>query len=128
MATRAQPSVLRRVTHVLWVIVALVFLLEAWLWEKLAPIVAFIVWLLPLAPIKARIAAAVAGLPPYATLVVFAVPAGVLLPIKLAALWLFHHHHWMAGVGALVFAKLAGLGVTAFIFEVTRPKLMQMAW
>ena len=28
----------------------------------------------------------------------------------------------------LVVAKLVGLGVTAFIFEVTRDKLMQMAW
>jgi hypothetical protein len=28
----------------------------------------------------------------------------------------------------LILAKLVGLGVTAFIFEVTRPKLMQMAW
>jgi hypothetical protein len=28
----------------------------------------------------------------------------------------------------LVLAKLIGLGVTAFVFEVTRPKLLQMAW
>ena len=28
----------------------------------------------------------------------------------------------------LVLAKLLGLGVTAFIFDVTRPKLLQMAW
>ena len=27
-----------------------------------------------------------------------------------------------------MFAKLAGLGVTAFIFEVTKPQLLQMAW
>ena len=26
------------------------------------------------------------------------------------------------------FAKLIGVGVTAFVFEVTRPKLLQMAW
>ena len=28
----------------------------------------------------------------------------------------------------LVLAKLLGLGVTAFIFDVTRPKLLEMAW
>ena len=28
----------------------------------------------------------------------------------------------------LVFAKLARLGVTAFIFDVTRPKLLQLGW
>ncbi|HYW59873.1 MAG TPA: hypothetical protein VE909_05065 [Xanthobacteraceae bacterium] len=119
---------MRRITHVLWIIVALIFLLEAWLWAKLAPIVAFLVWLVPLQPIKARIAAAIEGLPPAATLVVFAVPVAVLFPIKLAALWAFGHGHWIAGVGALVFAKLAGLGVTAFVFEATRPKLMQIGW
>ena len=28
----------------------------------------------------------------------------------------------------LVFAKLLGLGVTAFVFDVTRDKLLQLAW
>src|SRR5215813_14603293 len=98
---------MRRITHVLWIIVALIFLLEAWLWAKLAPIVAFLVWLVPLQPIKSRIAAAIEGLPPAATLVVFVIPVAVLFPIKLAALWAFGHGHWIAGIVALVFAKLA---------------------
>ncbi len=123
MATAA-----RRVARVFWVILALIFLFEAWLWGLLAPVVASIVDLLPLKALKARIAAAIAGLPPTATLIVFVVPIAILFPIKLSAIWLFHHHHWLAGIGALVFAKLAGLGVTAFIFEVTRPKLLQLAW
>jgi hypothetical protein len=119
---------MRRLVRVFWIILALLFLLEAWLWGKLAPIVAFIVWLLPMQAIKAKAAAAIEGLPPTATLVVFLVPAAVLLPIKLAALWLFHGGHWFAGIGMLIFAKLAGLGVTAFVFELTRPKLMQLPW
>ncbi len=119
---------LRRLVRVFWVILAIIFLFEAWLWAQLAPIVAFIVALLPLHAVKAKIAAAIEGLPPALTLIVFIIPAAILLPIKLSAIWLFHHHHWLAGIAVLVFAKLAGLGVTAFIFEVTRPKLMQMAW
>jgi hypothetical protein len=119
---------MRRVLRIFWVILALVFLLEAWLWTTLAPIVAFIVWLIPLQGIKTRIAAVIGRLSPAATLIVFVVPALVLFPIKISALWLFHRGYWMAGIGMLVFAKLAGLGVTAFIFEVTRPKLMQLAW
>ena len=38
---------------------------------------------------------------------------------------------WGAGIVAvliLLFAKFLGLGVAAFIFDVTRPKLLQMAW
>jgi len=119
---------MRRITHAFWVVLALLFLLEAWLWEKLAPIVAFLVAFIPLREIKAKIAASIERLPPTATLIVFAVPAAVLLPIKIAALWLFGHGHWFAGIGALVFAKLAGLGVTAFVFELTRPKLLQLPW
>jgi len=119
---------MRRIVRVFWVILALLFLLEAWLWAKLAPIVAFLISLLPLQTVKARVAAAIAGLSPAATLVVFVVPVLVLLPVKLVALWAFGHGHYLAGIGALVFAKLAGLGITAFIFEVTRPKLMQIAW
>jgi hypothetical protein len=119
---------MRRILRVFWVILALLFLLEAWLWAKLEPVVAAIVALIPLQGIKARTAAAIERLPPAATLVVFLVPVAVLLPIKIAALWLFHKGYWLAGIGALVFAKLAGLGVTAFVFEITRPKLLQLAW
>jgi hypothetical protein len=34
----------------------------------------------------------------------------------------------LAAVLMLVIAKLVSVGVTAFVFEVTRPKLMQMDW
>src|SRR5262249_61189499 len=34
----------------------------------------------------------------------------------------------LTGMGLLICAKLAGLGVTAFVFEITRPKLLQLAW
>ena len=119
---------MRRILRIFWVILALIFLLEAWLWEKLAPVVGAIVQVIPLHRIKAWVAASIESLPPAATLVVFVVPLAILLPVKIAALWLLHGGHWLAGIGALVFAKLAGLGVTAFVFDVTRPKLLQIAW
>jgi hypothetical protein len=43
-------------------------------------------------------------------------------------LWLLAHGHWLDALAVLVLAKLAGVGVTAFIFELTRPKLLQLAW
>jgi hypothetical protein len=72
---------MRRVRHFLLVLLALLLLAEAWLWEKLAPIVAFLVALLPLARIKSGVAVAVAGLSPPATLFVFIVPVILLLPL-----------------------------------------------
>jgi hypothetical protein len=119
---------MRRLTHPLLVLLALVFLFEAWLWERLAPVVAWIVARLPLRMIKARIAAAIEGLPPAATLVVFVVPVLLLLPLKFLGLWMLAHGLWLGALLVLALAKLVGVGVTAFIFEVTRPKLLQLAW
>src|SRR5262249_50987684 len=123
-----KQGTMRRIVRVFWVILALLFLLEAWLWARLEPIVAAIVAGLPLKALQAKIAAAIEALPPAATLVVFLVPVATLLPVKIMALWLLHGGHWFAGAAVLVLAKLAGLGVTAFVFEITRPKLMQLAW
>ena len=36
--------------------------------------------------------------------------------------------YWLSAILILVFAKFLGVGVAAFIFDVTRPKLLQMAW
>ena len=119
---------MRRLLRPFLILLALVFLLEAWLWEHLAPVVAWMVARIPLREIKARTAAWVEGLPPAATLVVFVVPVVVLLPFKFLGLWLLARGHWLDAVGVLALAKIAGLGVTAFIFDITRPKLLQLAW
>ena len=58
----------------------------------------------------------------------FVVPAVALFPLKLLGLWLLAHKYWLAAGAVLVFAKLVGLAVTAFVFEVTRPKLLQLRW
>jgi hypothetical protein len=119
---------MRRVNRFLLILLALVFLLEAWLWEHLAPLVAWVVERLPLRTLKEKIAAAIKDLPPAATLVVFVIPIIVLLPLKFLEFFLLAHRKWFAAVFVLVLAKLLGLGVTAFIFDLTRPKLLQLAW
>jgi hypothetical protein len=119
---------MRRLLHPLLILLALVFLVEAWLWNHLAPVVAWIVARLPLRQIKAAVAAWIERLPPAATLVVFIVPVLLLLPFKLLGLWLLAHGHWLDAIALLALAKLVGLGVTAFIFDLTRPKLLQLAW
>src|SRR5262249_33898799 len=58
----------------------------------------------------------------------FVVPFILLLPLKFLEFWLLAKREWLAAVVVLVFAKLFGLGVTAFIFDLTKPKLLQMAW
>lgn len=118
---------MRRWLRPFWVLLALVFLLEAWLWDHLEPIVARIVNVIPWGKLKAQLARTIEKLPPWATLIVFVVPLIVLLPVKVLQFYLLAHRQWLAAGVVLVFAKLVGLGVTAFVFDVTRDKLLQMA-
>ena len=62
------------------------------------------------------------------TLIVFIAPVIPLFPLKMVGLWLLAHQYWMSAVTTLLFAKFVGVGVTAFVFDVTRPKLLEMAW
>jgi hypothetical protein len=111
-----------------WVILALLFLLEAWLWDHLEPIVARVVNLIPWGKFKEKLARLIAGLPPSATLLVFVIPFIVMLPVKFLEVYLLAKRQWLIAIVVLVAAKLLGLGVAAFIFDVTRDKLLQMAW
>ncbi len=119
---------MKRLARPFWVILALLFLFEAWLWDRLAPIVGRIVAVIPWGRIKPALVRLVDRLSPQATLVVFVVPFIVLLPLKFLEFWFLAHRQWVAAIAVLVLAKLVGLGVTAFIFEVTKDKLLQIAW
>jgi hypothetical protein len=119
---------MRRLMRPFLVLLAIIFLIEAWLWRHLEPVVAWIVERIPLRALKARIAAWIETIPPAAALAVFVVPAILLFPLKLLTLWLLAQKQLMAAGLVFTFAKLAGLGITAFVFEATRPKLLQMAW
>ena len=119
---------LRRLTQPLWVLLAIIFLIEAWLWDHLEPVVEKIVAWIPLREFKQWLSDRVDALSPAMTLIVFAVPVIPLFPLKLFGLWLLANEYWLAAVLTIVFAKFAGLGITAFIFDVTREKLMEMRW
>jgi len=119
---------MRRLLRPFLVLLALIFLAEAWLWEHLAPLVARVVARLPWREFKAAVAAWIERLPPVATLVVFVVPVLLLLPLKFVGLWMLAHEHWFGALAVLALAKVMSLGVTAFIFDLTRPKLLQLAW
>jgi hypothetical protein len=119
---------LRRLLQPVWVLLAIIFLIEAWLWDHLEPIVARVVALIPLARFKQWLTERVDALSPAMTLIVFAVPIIPLFPLKLVGLWLLAHEYWTSAVFTILFAKLVGVGVTAFVFDVTRDKLLEMHW
>ncbi|QQO15074.1 hypothetical protein JJB99_02455 [Bradyrhizobium diazoefficiens] len=119
---------LRRLLQPVWVLLAIIFLIEAWLWDHLEPIVAKVVAAIPLARFKQWLTERVDALPPAMTLIVFVVPIIPLFPLKLIGLYLLTHEYWLTGVSTFLFAKLLGVGVTAFVFDVTRDKLLEMRW
>jgi hypothetical protein len=121
-------TMLRRLFQPFWVLLAVIFLIEAWLWDHLEPIVARVVALIPLQTFKQWLADRVDALSPAMTLIVFAVPVIPLFPLKLVGLWLFAHEYWLSAAFIILFAKFVGVGVTAFIFDVTREKLLEMRW
>ncbi len=119
---------LRRLLQPVWVLLAIIFLIEAWLWDHLEPIVARVVAAIPLARFKEWLTERVDSLSPAMTLIVFVVPIIPLFPLKLVGLWLLTHQYWTSAVFTILFAKFLGVGVTAFIFDVTRDKLLEMQW
>jgi hypothetical protein len=119
---------MRRLFQPLWVLLAIIFLIEAWLWDHLEPIVASVVARIPLQTFKQWLADRVDTLSPAMTLVVFIVPVIPLFPLKLVGLWLLANEYWVSAIVTIVFAKFVGVGVAAFLFDVTRPKLLKMPW
>ena len=112
---------MRRLLQPVWVLLAIIFLIEAWLWDHLEPVVAWFVALLPLRSFKQWLAERVDTLSPAMTLIVFIVPVIPLFPLKLVGLYLLTHEYWLSAIATILFAKLLGVGVAAFIFDSDTP-------
>ncbi len=61
-----------------------------------------------------------------AALVLFLLPALLLVPVKFLEVWLFLKHYYVSGVLALVGAKLVGTALVAYLFSLTKPSLMTL--
>ncbi len=119
---------MRNILKPFWFVLALLFLFEAWAFEQFRALGRWIAARIPLAWVKTALQAAIAHLPPMATLVLFCIPVLVIIPFKLVGLWLIAQRHVFLGAGVFLAAKFVGLAVTAFLFDLCRSKLMQMAW
>jgi len=106
-----------------WVL-ALLILFEEWGWGPLQRLLARLGRRLGLRWIERRVRL----LPPPAALALFAMPTTMLLPVKLAALWLIGQGHVLAGAGVIVMAKVVGTAVVARLYTLTQPALMQLPW
>jgi hypothetical protein len=106
------------------VLIALVVLFEEWGWEPLQRLMARIARL----PVLRHLEALIARLPSWAALAVLALPSLLLIPAKLAALWLIASGEKTLGVALIIVAKVIGTAIVARLFALTRPALMRMPW
>lgn len=126
MIHRPLPYRLARLPLVLLAI--LVVLLEATVWR----------WLTALGHVLSRLAVfaalerLVARLSPRMVVLAFVLPFLAFIPLlKLGELWLFLHGHVVLGVVLLVATKVIGVAFSARLFEIARPKMLQVpsfAW
>ena len=110
--------------HLFTGVLALLILFEEWGWEPLQRALA---WLGRL-PLLRRLEAWIGRLPPWPALAVFMLPTLLLLPVKLAALWLLSSGFKLLGALLIVAAKLVGTAIVARLFTLTRPALLRMPW
>lgn len=112
----------------LLVVLAALFLLEAWLWRRLGPVVDWCAALIPFARVKAAVARWARHLPPYGALVLFLIPLALVEPLNVVALWGFSHGHWTLGAASLLFEKLVGVGLMAFVYGACEERLLAIGW
>ena len=103
---------------------AFVLLIEEWGWRPLTAWAARLGRWAPIARLEARIRAA----PPKVALALFLVPAVMLFPIKLVALWLIHLGQTSLGVAVILAAKALGTALVGRLFIITEPQLTSFPW
>ena len=118
----------RQAERAFWFALATLFLIESWLWDHVKEWLRLLERTLGFERIEAWIAAFLKGLSPWATLVVFAIPALMILPFKVAAVAVMASGHFGWGIALILAAKTLGLGVTAFLFDLCRDNLLQLVW
>jgi len=122
---RAGWGVVRPVLRTaLEILLALVIVFEEWGWRPLADLLGRLARWRPWAAVEALII----RLPPYAALVVFALPTLLLLPLKLVALLLIGKGQVILAGLLFVAAKVVATALIARLFMLTQPALMQIGW
>ena len=106
------------------VVFAVLILFEEWGWEPLRRVFALLARL----PVIRQFEALLKRLPPRWAFVVLILPSLLILPIKLAAVWLVAKGHVLMGVGIVIAAKLFGTALLAWLFQLIQPALMQLPW
>jgi len=103
---------------------ALFLIFEEWLWDVGARLMAILARFPPLRALERVIC----SLGPAAAMAVFLLPALMLFPVKLLALFAMARGHAFMGISVFVLAKVAGAAAVARLYALTRPALLRLRW
>ena len=117
-----------RLKHALLTLAAIFFLIEAWLWDMTIALGRGLIGLLPWQEFKDAIVRLIAGLPPYGALPLFLIPVIIIEPLKIVAIEQLAHGHIFRGILAFIVLKFVGVALVAFVFDLTRDKLLSIGW
>lgn len=115
---------MRVLRAVLLALAAAVLFIEEWGWRPLTAFAARIARWPPLARLEARIR----RVRPLVAIALFGVPALLLFPVKLVALWLIHAGQAVLGVTVIVLTKLVGTAIVGRLFLLLEAQLMTFPW
>jgi hypothetical protein len=121
-------SMLRKIFKPVWFLLALLFLLEAWLWDLFVPPIRALIERIGWQHIKERLGLRLVSLPHWLIVLIFVLPDTILFPVKLGGLWLVAQGHVVIGTGIFVAAKTLSLGITVLLFELCRARLLELVW
>jgi hypothetical protein len=116
------------IARTFWTFLAAVFLVEAWIWDVLGGALSALVARLPIEALRRSSHDLIERMPATFALGLFVIPMLVILPFKLVGVALIAKGRIGFGCAVFLLAKTAGVGVTAFIFDVCRSRLMTLRW
>jgi hypothetical protein len=117
-----------RLLEAFWFTLALLFLIESWLWDHIKEWLRALQRRLGVERFEAWLEEVVSRLSPQRTLALFLIPVAAVLPLKIAALSLLAQGRVVTGIVFILLVKSLALGVEAFLFDICRDKLLQMEW
>ncbi len=109
-------------------VLAMVFLVVAWVWDALIAIGQRIAGFIPWARFKQSFARLVDRLPAPLVLLIFLVPFLIVEPLLVVATIAIAMGYFVLGVIAWIVLKFLAIALIPAIFDLTKPKLMTMPW
>lgn len=105
-------------------LLAIILIIEEWLWEILTSFGSYLSSLLRLQAFERWLS----QLPPRSALTAFIIPLLIVAPINLLGFALMAHGLFLRGLMVEIFAKLLGTLLVARVFKLTRPQLLTLRW